>query len=215
LDHLGLIAGMVDELGLPELIDTVIQQDHEQRQVSVGQCVKAMILNGLGFVNWALYLMPHFLKDKPVERLLGEGVEAEHLNDDVLGRTLDAIYAYDPEALYGQLAAQAVKRLRLSCKVGHIDTSSFHVDGVYNSDQEDVPEGVIHITQGYSRDHRPDLNQVILQLISEHQAGIPLWMDALSGNSSDKASFRQTLNAHLKQLHDGAGLSLIVADDSL
>ena len=91
LDHLGLIAGMVDELGLPELIDTVIKQDHEQRQVSVGLCVKAMILNGLGFVNRALYLMPHFFKDKPLERLLGEGIEAEHLNDDTLGRALDAI----------------------------------------------------------------------------------------------------------------------------
>jgi len=215
LDHLGLIAGMIDELGLPELIDTVVKQDHEQRQVSVGTCVKAMILNGLGFVNRALYLMPHFFKDKPVERLLGEGVEAEHLNDDALGRALDAIYAYGPEALYGQLAAQAVKRLGLSCKVGHIDTSSFHVNGVYNSGQEDVPEGVIHITQGYSRDHRPDLNQVILQLICEHQAGIPLWMDALSGNSSDKASFRETLNAHLEQLRGGVGLSLIVADSAL
>jgi transposase len=206
---------MIDELGLPELIDTVIKQDHEQRQVSVGLCVKAMILNGLGFVNRALYLMPHFFKDKPVERLLGKGVAAEHLNDDALGRALDAIYAYGPEALYGQLAAQAVKRLGLSCKVGHIDTSSFHVDGAYNSDQEDVPEGVIHITQGYSRDHRPDLNQVILQLICEHQAGIPLWMDALSGNSSDKASFRETLNAHLEQLRGGVGLSLIVADSAL
>jgi transposase len=215
LDHLGLIAGMIDELGLPELIDTVIKQDHEQRQVSVGLCVKAMILNGLGFVNRALYLMPHFFKDKPVERLLGKGVAAEHLNDDALGRALDTIYAYGPEALYGQLAAQAVKRLGLSCKVGHIDTSSFHVDGAYNSDQEDVPEGVIHITQGYSRDHRPDLNQVILQLICEHQAGIPLWMDALSGNSSDKASFRETLNAHLEQLRGGVGLSLIVADSAL
>ena len=215
LDHLGLIAGMVDELGLPELIDTVIKQDHEQRQVSVGLCVKAMILNGLGFVNRALYLMPHFFKDKPVERLLGKGIEAEHLNDDALGRALDSIYAYDPETLYGQLAAQSVKRLGLSCQTGHIDSTGFHVDGIYNSDQDDVPEGVIHITQGYSRDHRPDLNQVILQLISEHQAGIPLWMNALSGNRSDKESFRQTLNAHLKQLHDGVGLSLIVADSAL
>jgi len=214
LDHLGLIAGMVDELGLSGLIDTVIKQDHEQRQVSIGQCVKAMILNGLGFVNRALYLMPHFFKDKPVERLLGKGVEAEHLNDDTLGRALDAIYAYGPEQLYGQLAAQAVKRLGLSCQIGHIDSTSFHVDGVYNSDQE-APEQVIHITQGYSRDHRPDLNQVILQLISEHQAGIPLWMDALSGNSSDKESFRQTLNMHLEQLHDDVGLSLIVADSAL
>jgi transposase len=72
------------------------------------------------------------------------------------------------------------------------------VEGVYNSDQEDVPQGVIHITQDYSRDHWPDLNQVILQLICEHQAGIPLRMDAISGNSSDKESFRQMLNAHLE-----------------
>jgi len=40
-------------------------------------------------------------------------------------------------------------------------------------------------------------------------------MNALSGNSSDKESFRQTLNAHLKQLRDGVGLSLIVADSAL
>ena len=99
---------MVDELGLPKLIDTVIKQDHEQRYVSVGLCVKAMILNGLGFVNRALYLMPYFFKDKPVERLLGEGITAEQLNDDALGRALDAIYAYGPEPLYGQLAAQSV-----------------------------------------------------------------------------------------------------------
>ena len=102
-----------------------------------------MILNGLGFVNRALYLMPQFFKDKPVERLLGEGIKAEHLNDDTLGRALDAIYAYGPETLYGQLAAQSVKCLGLSCQIGHIDTSSLHVDGVYNSDQE-APEGVIH-----------------------------------------------------------------------
>jgi len=193
LDHLGLIAGMVDELGLPEMIDAVIKQDHDQRHVSVGLCVKAMILNGLGFVNRALYLMPHFFKDKPVERLLGEGITAEQLNDDALGRALDAIYAYGPEPLYGQLAAPSVKRLGLSCAVGHLDRTSVHVDGVYNSSQDDVPEGVVQLTQGYSRDHRPDLNQVILQLISEHQAGIPLWMETLSGNRNDKKSFRQTL----------------------
>lgn len=41
-----------------------------------------MILNGLGWVNRALYLMPHFFKDKPVERLLGAEITAEQLNDD-------------------------------------------------------------------------------------------------------------------------------------
>ena len=44
-------------------------------------------------------------------------------------------------------------------------------------------EQVVHITHGYSRDHRPDLNQVMLELMVEHQAGIPVLMKPLSGNS--------------------------------
>lgn len=54
LDHLGLVAGMYDELGIGAVLDRVIVQDQEQRRVSVGQAVKAMVLNGLGFVNQRL-----------------------------------------------------------------------------------------------------------------------------------------------------------------
>jgi transposase len=217
LDHLGLIAGMVDELGLESLTDTLIDQDQKQRHVSVGKCLKAMILNGLGFANRTLYLMPHFFKDKPIERLLGENIKAEHLNDDTLGRAMDSIHAYGTSNLYTQLAAQAVKRLGLSCTVGHLDSSSFHVDGDYNSREhaEDIEDGVIHITQGYSRDHRPDLNQIVLQVICENQAGIPVWMKALDGNSNDAKDFRQTIKAHASQLKASVGMSMIVADSAL
>jgi len=120
-----------------------------------------MVLNGLGFANRALYLIPLFFRDKPVARLIGEGIEAEHLNDDVLGRTLDAIYGYGPDILYPQMAAHAVKHLGLLCRFGHLDSTGFHTDGQYNSGEE-PEDGVIHITKGYSRDHRPDLNQVVL-----------------------------------------------------
>jgi len=217
LDHLGLISGMVDELGLESLVDTLVPQDQHYRYVSVGKCVKAMILNGLGFANRTLYLMPHFFKDKPVERLFGEGIKAEHLNDDALGRALDSFYDYGTSNLYAQLAAQSVKRLGLSCKVGHFDSSTFHVDGDYNSreNSEELADGVIHITKGYSRDHRPDLNQVVLQLICEHQAGIPLWMKALSGNSNDSSDFRETISTHLSHLKETVGMSMMVADSAL
>ena len=70
LEHLGLVAGMFDELGVGELIDTVIPQDFEQRQVTVGQAVKAMVLNGLGFANRRLYLTPHFFANKPTEGIV-------------------------------------------------------------------------------------------------------------------------------------------------
>jgi transposase len=58
LGHLGLVAGMFDELGIGEAIDGLIPQDREKRIVTVGQAVKAMVLNGLGFVNQRLYLVP-------------------------------------------------------------------------------------------------------------------------------------------------------------
>ncbi|WP_420824642.1 DUF4277 domain-containing protein, partial [Thiorhodococcus mannitoliphagus] len=60
LNHLGLVAGMYDELGLGELIDQVLVQDEDSRNVSLGQAVKAMVLNGLGFTQRALYLTPLF-----------------------------------------------------------------------------------------------------------------------------------------------------------
>ena len=214
LNHLGLVAGMCDELGLDDLVDRLIVQDGKKRMVSVGQAVKAMILNGLGFANRALYLTPRFFQDKPVERLLGEGIEAAHLNDDVLGRALDEIYEYGPSELYSQFAAQAVNRLGLLCRFGHLDSTGFHTDGQYNSGGE-AQDGVIHITQGYSRDQRPDLNQVVLQLICERQAGIPLLMEPLSGNNSDKESFRDTVKTHIGQLRRDFGLEYVIADSAL
>jgi hypothetical protein len=60
-----------------------------------------MIINGLGFTNHALYLVPKFFDDpKPVEKLLGAGMSAEMLNDDMLGRALDSLYNYDVTSLY-------------------------------------------------------------------------------------------------------------------
>ncbi len=46
LDHLGLVAGMVEELGLGAVIDQATQHYPETRMVTVGQAVKAMVLNG-------------------------------------------------------------------------------------------------------------------------------------------------------------------------
>jgi transposase len=74
---------------------------------------------------------------------------------------------------------------------------------------------VIHITRGYSRLHRPDLNQVMLELIVEHQAGIPLLMQPLSGNSSDAQEFGQVIRIYIEQLHTTYGAPYLVADSAL
>ena len=214
LDHLGLVAGMFEELGIGDVLDRATQQSPETRTVTVGHAVKAMVLNGLGFVNQQLYLVPMFFQHKPTQRLIAPGITAQHLNDDTLGRALDTLYAFGVTALYSLIAATAAERLGLTPHFAHLDSTSFHVDGRYNSDEE--PEAqVVHITRGYSRDHRPDLNQVMLELIVEHQAGIPLLMKPLSGNSSEAQAFGQVLRAHIDQLHTTYGATYLVADRAL
>ena len=214
LDHLGLIAAQFDALGLVEQIDAMVPQCSEKRKVSIGQAVKAMVINGLGFANHTLYLMPEFFADKPVERLIGTGIIAEDLNQNLFGRCLDLIHEFDVTQFFTRISTHTVKQLELPCSGTHIDTTSFHVDGKYNSNRE-ATEGVVQITQGYSRDHRPDLNQVSLQLIVENQAGIPLVMQALDGNSSDKSSFTEAVKTHIEQLQTDLGVEYIVGDSAL
>jgi Transposase len=184
------------------------------RIVTAGHAVKAMVLNGLGFINQQLYLVPHFFQNKPISRLIAPGIQASHLNDDTLGRALDTLYNFGVTELYSLIAATAATRLGLTPKFRHLDTTSFHVDGRYNS-AEAPDEQVVHITQGYSRDHRPDLNQVMLELVVEHQAGIPVLMKPLSGNSSDSKAFGQVVSDHIAQLHTPFSSTYLVADSAL
>jgi transposase len=127
---------------------------------------------------------------------------------------LDTLYAYGVTELYSLIAATAAQRLGLAPTFAHLDSTSFHVDGRYNS-AEEPDAAVIHITRGYSRDHRPDLNQVMLDLIVEHQAGIPRLMKPLNGNSSDVQHFGQIITEHIKQLHTTYGTTSLVADSAL
>jgi hypothetical protein len=91
LDHLGLVAGMFDELGMGEIIDQVTQQHPDMRDLTVGEAVKAMVLNGLGVIKQALYLVPRFLHHKPTYQRIAPRVTPQQRNDAALGRALDTL----------------------------------------------------------------------------------------------------------------------------
>jgi Domain of unknown function (DUF4277) len=46
IDHLGIVAGIVDSIGMVEIINNFLGSEPGEK-VSAGQVVKAMILNGL------------------------------------------------------------------------------------------------------------------------------------------------------------------------
>lgn len=205
---------MIDQTGLVSVIDKLITQDQKQRSVSCGTLVKALILNGLGFTQRRLYLCSSFFEDKPIDLLLGADIKADHINDDALGRCLDKLYDYGLSELFSTLSATAVKSLGLSLSSLHQDTTSFHLDGHYNSDAP-RDETTILITRGYSRDHRPELNQVILNLICASGSGIPVHMQAVSGNQNDQKTLQETIKAHLANLQNDYDFDYYVADSAL
>src|SRR5918996_4949902 len=127
LDHLGLVAGMFDELGLGDVLDQATHQHPELRDLTVGEAVKAMVLNGLGCINQALYLVPRFFQKKPTFRLMSPRVAPEQLNDDALGRALDILSTRGVTELYSLMAATAAERLGLAPRFTHLDSTSFHV----------------------------------------------------------------------------------------
>jgi len=130
IDHCGLIADICDEMGLVEQIDQLLGT-HPQSIITPGQAVKAMILNGLGFVSAALYLFEKFFFGKATEHLLGGGIRPEHLNDDRLGRILDKLYVAGLTELFVTVVLSAARRFGVDLHSLHLDSSSLHVDGDY------------------------------------------------------------------------------------
>ncbi|XXK54440.1 DUF4277 domain-containing protein [Psychrobium sp. nBUS_13] len=91
LDHHGLVAGFCNEIDLAGIIDRALGTS-EHRQINFGHLFTAMIINGLGFTGRTLHMYSEYFSDKPLERLIAPGVKPEHINDDALGRCLDALY---------------------------------------------------------------------------------------------------------------------------
>jgi transposase len=191
IQHLGLVADVIERLGIVKYIDEQIPISQQKgAKVSMGKRVAAMILNGLGFISTPLYMFPAFLQDKAVERLLAEGLKAEDFNDDATGRCLDAIADFGIEKLFARLAFKVILNARLWGKSVHLDTTSLSLYGQYAHAQDD--ENLPIPKYGYSKDHRPDLKQMILTLATTGPAALPIWMQSHSGNASDQNTLQAT-----------------------
>ena len=77
-----------------------------------GILVKAILINGLGFVSRPLYLFSQFFDDKAIKILLGEDIESDYINDDKIGRVMDKLYKYGLNNLFIEIALSGVKKFK-------------------------------------------------------------------------------------------------------
>ncbi|CAD5983384.1 IS1634 family transposase [Planktothrix agardhii] len=203
LDHLGIVAGVIDEMELVEEVNKKVGL-RAKEAVSPGQVMKAMILNGLGFLSAPLYLFENFFVGKATEHLIGEGVIAEQLNDDRIGRALDKYYEVGTTNLFTAIALKAAQKFQVEKESVHLDSSSISVEGEYKSKEEENQEieeemKAIKIVHGYSRDKRPDLKQFIIDMVVSGDGDVPLYLKIDDGNADDKSVFVERLKEFKKQ----------------
>jgi len=136
-----------------------------------------------------LYIYPTYFKDLALEKLFGSGISPEDFNEDSVGRTLDRINRFGSTKLFNLIAMKCMQQLAFDTHLLHVDTTSFSVHGQYEGDD---CQPAIEMTFGHPKDGRWDLKQFVLSMVT-NQYGIPLFVEAHSGNKSDKKTLIETI----------------------
>jgi len=162
-----------------------------------------------------LFRLPQTFAKLDTELLLGETISADKLNDDAVGRALDRVYEVGTGKVLSAVALRAVKLFDLDTTHVHHDTTSHSVYGDYDLYGEEFHDQPFVITFGFSKDHSPDLNQLVNSLLCV-DAGIPIFSQCENGNLSDKVVNRNLIPTMVERMREmGQDNFLYVADSAL
>jgi transposase len=195
--YLPIVSAYARTMGVVEEVDRLCDKE---RGISPGRIVLA--------------LMQAFAK-MDTELLLGEAISPDKLNDDAVGRVLDRLYEVGTSKVLSAVAVRVVKLFDLDTTHVHHDTTSRTVYGDYDLFSEDTHDQPFTITFGFSKDHRPDLKQLVHSLLCV-DAGIPIYSRCENGNESDKTINRNVIPTMVERMRElGQDNFLYVADSAL
>ena len=137
------------------------------------------------------------------------------VGDDRIGRALDRLFDADRAALLTEVVLAIGQRFKVGFEQFHNDSTSVRFCGQYRAATGRSMRGrrAPAITYGFSKDHRPDLKQLLFILTVEGTSGVPVQFRLADGNASDSTSHIESWNT----LRAIAGRSdfLYVADSKL
>jgi len=214
IDHLGVVAGVFDSLGIADVIDSRLSKLRHHK-ITHSAATKSMVINGLGSVGQRPYLYPEYFENHPVELLIGAGIHASDINDETIGSTLDAIYEYGPTKLFNEIVMETMGRHNLGAatQILRADTTSFSVSGEYDIDEDDGQK-FIELVLGHSKTGRMDSKQSILSMVT-NQHGLPLLVQPLSGRTADKKTSIEAIEKVKTGLSLGDDDTYFIADSTI
>ena len=212
---LPMIDRMMRRMRLPEIFHECLPPDDPRVELPTYRGLSVLVCNLLvsrepiyGVGQWAARYAPDLLNLRYREVPL--------LNDDRIGRCLDRLFDGLDRGLIMAVVGQVIDEFKISLNELHNDSTTVSFYGAYEeAEQEGRVRGrpTLAITFGHSKDHRPDLKQLLYILTVTDDGGVPVYFSSASGNTTDDTTHRQTWDL----LHELTGRSdfLYVADCKL
>jgi transposase len=192
---LALIAPLLQRLDVAGIIDQHLPPD-PQLEFSHGR-VLSLLLAARLCQPTALVNVPTWAEGTGADLLWD--IPAESLNDDRLGRALDAFFT-QRHSILAAVAAEALRLAELPPRCLHFDTTHLIFYGAYEASQPrpgdtpwpprasaDVPPA--HITHGYAADEK--LIHVGITAAVDDLGALPILGQCLDGNDNNHTAIRQ------------------------
>lgn len=200
---------------LHDFLQQHLPAEDGRTQVDTARVVNLLVANLLisrepvyGVAEWARDFDPELFDLRPEH--------IERLNDDRVGRCLDRVFAALDTPLIMDVVTHVVSEFNLSLDELHNDSTTVSFFGDYadaESEQRIDGHPAPAITWGHSKDHRPDLKQLLYILTVSNDGGVPIYFQAASGNVVDDQTHKTTWRI-LKELAGRADF-VYVADCKL
>jgi transposase len=181
-DYLPLLGQLIDQMKLPQIINDEVTKPNSQAILDAGTVISGMILNLLSDAKIRLYRLSHFFEDKPMPLIFpwNPKITPSNFTEERAGNVLDELYRSNPQKIFSMLTHSNIKLYDINTSSIRVDTTSKSFYGAYETNK---PEP-IDITQGYSKDKRHDLKQIMFGTATSSD-GIPILGEVMSGNTSD------------------------------
>jgi transposase len=210
---LPIVNRIIRRCRLRDVLTRHLPTEDRRNRVSTATAVLLLVRNILisreplyGIGQWAAAFVPELL-DLREDQL-------KNLNDDRVGRALDRLFDADLSQLAMHVVRNVVAEFDLDLSELHNDSTTVRFYGDYE-DSEGPRRGKLPaaLRHGHSKDHRPDLKQLLYILTVTNDGGVPIYFTTEDGDRPDDVTHIPTWNL-LRELTGRADF-LYVADCKL
>ena len=214
LGPLPIINAFMDRLGLAGLLETFLPHDDARVKLAPATAV-AVVIGNLVVHRRPVYALGEWAGSFDPALLGLAGGEAAQLNDDRVGRTLARLFDADRASLLTRVVLDAVETFGIDLSQLHNDSTSIKFAGSHAAANGRSRGGkpTARVAHGHSKDHRPDLKQLVWILTVTADGAVPIAYRAADGNTTDDVTHIDTRNG-LVALTGDPGF-LYVADSKL